>query len=146
MTGTTIAGLDDGLIQSAQPEGVATARPKPHLTRRSFLAASGIGTASLLVPGLWTPARAADPWARADAIVAGIRVPAFPARDFPITKYGAVAGGKADCTAAIAKAIAACHQAGGGRVVVPAGAFLTGAVRLLSNVNLYVAKGATLRF
>ena len=29
---------------------------------------------------------------------------------------------------------------------LPAGTFLTGAVRLLSNVNLYVAKGATLRF
>ena len=122
------------------------ARPPCHITRRSFLAASGLGTASLLVPGLWAPARAADPWARADAIVAGIKVPTFPARDFPITRYGAAGDGRTDCTAAIAKAIAACHQAGGGRVVVPAGTFLTGAVRLLSNVNLYVAKGATLRF
>src|SRR5436309_1861431 len=99
-----------------------------------------------LVPSLWAPARAADPWARADAIVAGIKVPTFPARDFPITRYGAAGDGRTDCTAAIAKAIAACHQAGGGRVVVPAGAFLTGAVRLPSNVNLYVAQGATLRF
>ena len=122
------------------------ARPPCHVTRRSFLAASGLGTASLLVPGLWAPARAADPWARADAIVAGIKVPTFPARDFPITRYGAAGDGRTDCTAAIAKAIAACHQAGGGRVVVPAGTFLTGAVHLLSNVNLYVAKGATLRF
>ena len=60
--------------------------PEPRLSRRSFLAASGLGTASLLVPGLWAPARAADPWARADAIVAGIKVPTFPARDFPITR------------------------------------------------------------
>ena len=43
-----------------------------------------------------------------------------------------------DCTAAIRAAIAACSAAGGGRVVVPAGRFLTGAVHLASNVNLHV--------
>src|SRR5204862_1698394 len=37
-------------------------------------------------------------------------------------------------------------KAGGGRVVVPAGTFLTGAVHLRSNVNLYLAEGATLKF
>ena len=40
----------------------------------------------------------------------------------------------------------ACHAAGGGRVVVPAGEFLTGAIHLRSNVNLFVSEGATLRF
>ena len=44
----------------------------------------------------------------------------------------------ADCTDAIRAAIAACSAAGGGRVVVPAGRFLTGAVHLKSNVNLHV--------
>ena len=120
-------------------------------TRRSFLAASGLGAAALLASGLRVPARAAlvaDPWAQADAIVAriGASEPTFPDEDFPITDYGAVGDGNADCTAAIAAAIAACSEAGGGRVVVPAGIFLTGAVHLLSNVNLYVAQGATLRF
>ena len=35
---------------------------------------------------------------------------------------------------------------GGGRVVIPAGTWHTGALRLLSHVNLVVSKGATLCF
>ncbi len=84
-------------------------------------------------------------WSTADEILARIKAPTFPARDFPITDYGAVAGTH-DSTAAIAKAIAACHAAGGGRVVVPVGEFSTGAIHLKSNVNLHVSAGATLRF
>lgn len=70
----------------------------------------------------------------------------FPARDFPINKYGAVADGKTNNTKAIARAIAACNRAGGGRVVVPAGEWLTGPVHLKSNVNLHLSEGAVLRF
>jgi len=84
-------------------------------------------------------------WSDAEVILARIKAPTFPARDFPIVDFGAVAGG-ADCTGAIRKAIAACHAAGGGRVVVPAGEWHTGAIHLLSNVNLHVAEGATLKF
>src|SRR5690242_6373981 len=141
------AGGAGELVGCAHPEGATLPGSTPHLTRRSFLAASGAGTASLLTPVLWLPADAAvDPWAQADAIVARIKVPTFPARDFTITAHGAVGDGKTDCTAAIARAIAACTGAGGGRVVVPAGTFLTGAVQLRSKVNLYLAQGATLRF
>ena len=78
------------------------------------------------------------------AILSRIQAPEFAGKDFPITGFGAVA--KSDCTAAIEKAVAACHAAGGGRVLVPAGVWLTGAVHLLSHVNLHIAKGATLRF
>jgi unsaturated rhamnogalacturonyl hydrolase len=78
------------------------------------------------------------------AILARIHAPVFAKRDFAITEFGALSG--ADCTAALAKAIAACHTAGGGRVIVPAGVWLTGAVHLQSNVNLHLAEGATLRF
>ena len=49
-------------------------------------------------------------------------------------------------TAAFAAAIAACHRAGGGHVIVPAGTFLTGAIHLLSNVDLHVGTGATVLF
>jgi unsaturated rhamnogalacturonyl hydrolase len=83
-------------------------------------------------------------WADVGRVLAAIKAPEFPARDFPIVAFGARPG--ADCTAAIAAAIAACHEAGGGRVVVPAGAWLTGAIHLLDNVNLHVAKGAVLKF
>ena len=83
-------------------------------------------------------------WADYESVLARIKAPVFPAKDFPITDFGAVAG--KDATAAIRAAIAACHQAGGGRVVVPAGDWPTGAITLLSNVNLHVSTGATLKF
>jgi unsaturated rhamnogalacturonyl hydrolase len=85
-------------------------------------------------------------WSTATEILARIKAPTFPAKDFPITDFGAVAGDNHDNTAAIAKAIATCHAAGGGRVVVPAGVFRTGAIHLKSNVNLHVSTGATLSF
>lgn len=83
-------------------------------------------------------------WDAVPGILARIRAPKFRARDFVITAYGAQPNG--DSTEAIRKAIEACHAAGGGRVVVPAGIFLTGAIRLKSNVNLHVSEGATIRF
>lgn len=83
-------------------------------------------------------------WGDYERVLARIKAPTFPDRDFPITDFGAQAG--ADCTGAIKAAIAACHAAGGGRVVVPAGEWLTGAIHLLSNVNLHVSEGATLRW
>ena len=88
-----------------------------------------------------------DPWQSVyPAILSRIKAPTFKKRDFNILKYGAKAGGVMDCRAAINKAIEAANKAGGGRVVVPPGVFLTGAIRLLSNVNLHVSKGATLKF
>src|SRR5438132_5183208 len=85
-------------------------------------------------------------WNSWPAILARIKAPKFPARDFNITNFGAIGDGKYDSTETIRKAIAACNAAGGGRVVVPAGVFLTGAIHLKSNVNLYVSEGATLTF
>jgi polygalacturonase len=87
-----------------------------------------------------------DPWLEVPEILARVQRPVFPDHAFDITKYGAVGGGKHDCTYAIRDAITACAKAGGGRVVVPPGEFLTGAVELKSNVNLYISEGATLRF
>lgn len=75
-----------------------------------------------------------------------IKVPVFPGKSFPITDFGAKSGGTINNSEAIRKAIAACHDAGGGRVVVPAGEWLTGAVHLRSNVNLHIDKNAILRF
>lgn len=70
----------------------------------------------------------------------------FPKKDFLITRYGAKPGGVFNNTKAIAKAIAACNKAGGGRVVVPAGVWLTGPVHFKSNVNLYLEENAILNF
>jgi polygalacturonase len=92
-------------------------------------------------------AAAADQaWSRLPALLQQIKAPTFPKHDFDITKYGAAGDGTTDCSKAFAAAIAACNQAGGGRVVVPAGRFLTGPIHLLSNVNLHLEKDATVLF
>jgi polygalacturonase len=104
---------------------------------------------ALLAPA-WLPAAAAPAplvnWDSVPGILARIKAPVFPARDFSVTAYGAKGDGATDCTNALAQAIAACHAAGGGRVVVEGGVFLTGPVHLKSNVNLFVAEGTTLKF
>src|ERR1041385_4510367 len=79
-------------------------------------------------------------WKLESEIRSRIKAPKFPRRDFVITNFGAVGDGQTDCTAAIAKAIDACAQKGGGHVVVPAGQFLTGAIHLKSNVDLHLDK------
>lgn len=48
-------------------------------------------------------------------------------------------------TKAIQDTIDACFLAGGGRVVVPCGIYLTGGIRLRSNVQLYLESGAILK-
>jgi polygalacturonase len=127
-------------------------------TRRDFLAlTTGAGAALLFPqsagtaprhPGAWQAAgAAARGWAQVPGILARIVPPSFPARDFAITRYGAVADGTTDCTPAFRDAIAACHAAGGGRVIVPEGSFLSGAIRLKSGVNLHLATpGSVIRF
>ena len=70
----------------------------------------------------------------------------FPDRDFIITDYGAVGDGISMNTEAINEAIRTCSEAGGGRVVIPAGIWLTGPIRLKSNVNLHIEDGALVNF
>lgn len=80
-------------------------------------------------------------------ILSSIKAPTFKAKDYVITKYGAkTTAAAAKNQKAINRAIAECSRKGGGRVVVPAGQFTTGAITLQSNVNLVIEKGATLLF
>ena len=114
--------------------------------RREFIKLAGVGAAGLaLFPSVGFGQ--ADPWtSEYPRILARIKPPKFPKRDFNVLKYGAKAGGQVDCREAINNAINACNKAGGGRVIVPAGEYLTGAIRLRTNVNLHVSQGATLKF
>lgn len=107
-----------------------------------------IAVASVIAAGtLRAESPDASAWKEVPEILARIIPPQFPARDFDITKYGAVADGKTDCTAAIARAIAACVAAGGGHVWVPPGEFLTGPIHLRSKVDLHlVATNSVLKF
>ena len=127
-------------------------------TRREFLKTIGVGSGLLLVKspslqalfygnGSQTRVQAVnDPWQQLPAILARIKPPVFPNRDFDITKFGAVGDNKTDCTEAFRKAITSCNSSGGGRVVVPAGQFLTGAIHLKSNVNLHLTSDASIKF
>jgi polygalacturonase len=136
-------------------------------SRRGFILRFAAGAAgAALLPGFAREALAGTPWAGPGTlsaapaaptlaptgwdllpgILARIRPPVFPRRDFPITRFGAKPDGATDNTAAFRKAIAACARAGGGRVVVPEGEFLTGPIHLKSNVELHLVKGATILF
>ncbi|MHC4679666.1 MAG: glycoside hydrolase family 28 protein [Planctomycetota bacterium] len=86
-------------------------------------------------------------WALVPEILSRIVPPTFPDRDFVVTDYGAKGDGVTDCNPAFKKAIAACTKAGGGRVVVPKGTWLTnGPIHLDNNVNFHVAKDAKIMF
>jgi polygalacturonase len=125
------------------------------IDRRTMLRLGALGAAAPVVLGRASAAGAsATPPAAprtpadlaADRIVASVRRPWFPPRVFRVTDFGAVGDGTTKNTAAFAAAIAACHRSGGGHVVVPAGSFLTGAIHLLSNVDLHLTPGATILF
>jgi len=70
----------------------------------------------------------------------------FYSTTFNVTEFGAVPEGITSCTQAFAAAVNTCSEAGGGTVYVPAGKFLTGPIRLKSNINLHLDPGAELIF
>ncbi|MFZ1978965.1 MAG: glycoside hydrolase family 28 protein [Bacteroidota bacterium] len=85
-------------------------------------------------------------WQAMPSLFQRIVPPSFPDKDFDITNFGAKGDSITDCTAAFEKAITECNASGGGRVIVPTGIFLTGALHLKSHVHLYVSRGAVIRF
>ncbi len=124
-------------------------------TRRDFLRAAGGG--ALLASPLGVLAcrtgastGAPDPrargWELVPRILERIAAPVFPDHRFDITRFGARPDGTVDSSDAIRRAIAECSRAGGGRVVVPPGRFLTGPIHLESRVDLHVERDATLAF
>ena len=62
-----------------------------------------------------------------------------------VTAFGARGDGATLATTAIQRAIDACRDQGGGRVVVPAGVFVSGTLRLHSRIELHLEAGAVLR-
>lgn len=66
------------------------------------------------------------------------------ASPYDVREFGAMGDGKTVNTSAIQAAIDAAHAAGGGTVLVAAGRYVTGTIRLRSHVVLRVDAGATL--
>uniref|UniRef100_A0A832I9V8 Glycoside hydrolase family 28 protein n=1 Tax=Pseudothermotoga hypogea TaxID=57487 RepID=A0A832I9V8_9THEM len=73
-----------------------------------------------------------------EQIMTNISEPEIPKREFCVLDFGAVADGKSDCTEAFRNAIEAASNAGGGRIIVPKGVYLTGPIHLESNVELHL--------
>ena len=63
---------------------------------------------------------------------------------YNIIQFGALPDGKTNNTIAIQQAVDDCHSHGGGRIIIPAGRFVTGTIRLYSNMNLDLESGAVL--
>lgn len=61
-----------------------------------------------------------------------------------VRHYGAAGDGTSDDADAIQLAVDRCHAAGGGQVLLPAGRYRSGPIRLLSNVQLHLSAGARL--
>lgn len=75
-----------------------------------------------------------------------VEQPVFPEYSVNITDFGAVADGKTLNTEAINNAIKDVNSKGGGKVVIPAGLWLTGPIELKSNVNLYTEQNSLILF
>ena len=117
-----------------------------------------------------SPAAAGAPWLQAQAIIDRLAKPvAFRQADYLASDFGAApcklvmvkgwhsheeqsqmpapAPGAPDCHAGFAAAIAACHDAGGGRVVIgPGNWYCAGPIVLRSNVNVHLKAGARIYF
>lgn len=73
-----------------------------------------------------------------------LQLPMSAAEVYNVRDYGARGDGKTLDNAAINRAIDAAVSDGGGRVLLPAGTYLCGSIRLKSNIDLHLAAGATI--
>lgn len=87
-----------------------------------------------------------DPWKIMQQILDSVVEPTFPDKTFNILDFGAVADGVTNNTLAFQNAIKKCTESGGGKVIVPKGRYLTGAIHLDNNVNLHLEEESEILF
>lgn len=174
-TKKVITNAAKSATKSVTKSAAKSANGRRQFLRQTSLATLSVSGAaltnqSLLAHAAPNKALASDPWDAAQAIVQRFAQDlTFRDEDFPITAYGAkecelqtVAGwisfeeqarlqtptpDSFDVYAAIAAAILACHQAGGGRVLIPKGNwFCAGPIVLRSNVHVHLQAGAQIYF
>lgn len=78
--------------------------------------------------------------------MAKVKEPIIPNNTVNIKDFGAVNGGYALNTKVFADAIDAVSKKGGGKVIIPAGIWLTGPIILKSNIELHAETGALIKF
>ena len=74
-----------------------------------------------------------------------VNIPTIPEKEFDLRAYGAIGDGRTSNTDAFRKAIEAAAEEGG-KVIVPNGIWLTGPIRLYSNVELHLQDNAVILF
>ena len=80
-------------------------------------------------------------WSRIDAIVAALERPSNPRRDYRVADLGGRPDGRTDALPAIRAAIEKASAAGGGRVVLSKGVWLSrGPVHLRSRIELHLRR------
>jgi polygalacturonase len=87
-----------------------------------------------------------DPWLKMQQIEDSIVIPKFLDKTYNILDFGAVPDGLTNNTEAFKKAIETCSENGGGKVLVPKGKYLTGAIHLENNVNLNLEEESEIIF
>lgn len=105
-------------------------------------------------PGTYTPYahQPIQPIANAPFLTPQFVRPSFPKRTFNVVAFGADHKGTRKSTEAFAKAVAAAKKAGGGRIFVPPGKYLTGPIQITNdrgscdNIDLNVHKNAQITF
>lgn len=75
-----------------------------------------------------------------------VQLPVCKTEEYRISDFGAVPGGVVSCTKAIQKAIDQAAEKGGGRIIVPGGIWLTGAIQLRTGIELHLEKNSILLF
>lgn len=75
-----------------------------------------------------------------------IKAPVFPAHSASVLDYGAIGDGITDNTQAINHAIQEVSAQGGGTILIPAGIWKTGPIRLLDNIHLHCQANALVIF
>jgi hypothetical protein len=105
-----------------------------------------------LLTGSCTPEKPAgntmqpDIYAGVEFDMPRVEEPHIPAYVVNIKDFGAVSGGQVLNSQAFADAIDDVSQRGGGKVVIPAGIWLTGPIILKSNLELHAEQGAVIIF
>lgn len=106
--------------------------------------------AVLLAAAAILPAAAKNPYAKMCRSLPfemeEIAVPRIPAREFRLDDFGGRGDGVTLNTEAFARAVEAVERAGGGRLSVPAGVWLTGPIELCSRIELHLEDNAIVVF
>lgn len=75
-----------------------------------------------------------------------VAAPVIPKHVVSLVDFGGSGDGKKLNTSGFEKAFAALAAQGGGQLIVPSGIWLTGPIKLRSNINLHLERGALIQF